>query len=83
VIYNQQTEAEVQQLYAELNSQRRDELTLADDSHNVLTRRDSFPAGVSPARLTAVLVAPDRTVKYASNLSPADSAAGLVQAIVA
>ncbi len=83
VIYNQQTELEVQQLYGELTIHGRDALTLADDTHNVLTSRDSFPAGVSPTRLTAVLVAPDRTVKYASNLNPSDSEAGLIQAIIA
>ena len=83
VIYNQQTQAEVQQLYAGLNIQGRDVLTLADDTHNVLTSRDSFPAGISATRLTAVLVAPDRTVKYATSLSPDDSEAGLVQAIIA
>jgi hypothetical protein len=82
VIYNQRTQAEVQQLYAGLSIQRRELLTLADDTHNVLTSRDSFPAGVSATRLTAVLVAPDRTVKYASSLSPGDSAAGLVEAIL-
>jgi hypothetical protein len=83
VIYNQQTQAEVQELYGELNIQRRDALTLADDTQNVLTSRDSFPAGVSATRLTAVLVAPDRVVKYASSLSPADSDAVLVDAIIA
>jgi hypothetical protein len=83
VIYNQQTQAEVQRLYAGLNIQRRELLTPADDTHNVLTSRDSFPAGVSATRLTAVLVAPNRTVKYASSLSPGDSEAGLVQAIIA
>ena len=83
VIYNQQTRAEVQQLYAGLNSQRRELLTLADDTHHVLTSPDTFPAGISATRLTAVLVAPDRTVKYASSLSPDDSDVGLVQAIFA
>jgi hypothetical protein len=83
VIYNQQTQAEVQQLYAGLNIQLRELVTLAYDTHNVLTSRDSFPAGISPTRLTAVLVAPDRTVKYASSLSPDDSDAGLIQAIIA
>jgi hypothetical protein len=83
VIYDQQTQAEVQQLYGELTIQRRDLLTLADDTRGVLTSRGSLPAGVSATRLTAVLVAPDRTVKYASSLSPNDSAAALVQAIIA
>jgi hypothetical protein len=83
VIYNKQTQAEVRQLWAELNIQSREQLTLADDTHNVLTSPGSFPAGVSATRLTAVLVARDQTVKYASSLSPGDSAAGLVQAIIA
>jgi hypothetical protein len=83
VIYNRQTQAEVEQLYGGLNIQRQDLLRLADDTHNVLTSRDSFPPGISATRLAAVLVAPDRTVKYASSLSPSDSAAGLVQAIIA
>jgi hypothetical protein len=83
VIYNQQTRAEVRHLYLGLNTERRELLTLADDTHNVLTRRDTFPAGVSATRLTAVLVSPDRTVKYASSLSPADSTAGLIEAIIA
>ncbi len=82
VIYNQRTQVGVRQLYGELNIQRRGPLTLADDADNVLTSPNSFPPGVSPTRLTAVLVAPDRTVKYASNLSPSDSDAGLIQAIV-
>jgi hypothetical protein len=83
VIYNQQTQAEVQQLYAGLNFELREYVTLAYDTHNVLTSRGSFPAGISATRLTAVLVAPDRTVRYASSLSPDDSDAGLVQAIIA
>jgi hypothetical protein len=83
VIYNQQTQAEVQQLYTGLSLQLRELVTLADDTHNVLTSRDSYPVDFSATRLTAVLVAPDRTVKYASSLSPDDSDAGLVQAIKA
>jgi hypothetical protein len=82
VIYNQQTQAEVQQLYGELNVQRRGVLYLADDTHSVLTSQDSFPPGISATRLTAVLVAPDQTVKYASSLSPTESQAGLVEAIL-
>jgi hypothetical protein len=83
VIYDQQTQTEVQQLYAELNIEQRAFLTLADDTHNVLTSRDSFPPGVSATRLTAVLVAPDRTVKYASSLNRGDSEADLVRWIIA
>lgn len=83
VLYNQQTQAEVRQLYAGLSIERRELLALADDTHNVFTRPGSFPAGVSATRLTAVLVAPDRTVKFASSLSPTDSMGGLVEAILA
>ncbi len=81
VIYDQQTEAEVQQLYGELSFQRRTVLTLAYDTDNVLTSRASGPAGVSATQLAAVLVGPDRTVKIASGLSPSENTAGLVQAI--
>jgi hypothetical protein len=83
VVYDQQTQAEVQQLYAGLSIQLRELVTLAYDTHNVLTSRDSFPAGIAATRLTAVLVAPNHTVKYASSLSPDDSDTGLVQAIIA
>jgi hypothetical protein len=83
VIYNRQTEDEVLELYGQLSIQRRAFLTLADDTRNVLTARDRFPPGISATRLTAVLVAPDRTVRYASSLSPSDNYAGLVEAIMA
>jgi hypothetical protein len=83
VIYNQQTEAEVLQLYGQLSIQRRAFLTLAYDPRNVLTGRDRFPPGIPATRLTAVLVAPDRTVRYASSLSPSDTDAGLVEGIMA
>jgi hypothetical protein len=83
VIYDQQTQPEVQQLYSELNIEQRGWLTLAYDTHNVLTSRKSFPAGASATQLTAILVAPDRTVRVASGLSPSENTAGLVQAILA
>ncbi|MGH3300715.1 MAG: hypothetical protein ACRDOK_03345 [Streptosporangiaceae bacterium] len=83
VVYNQQTSAEAKQLYGQLDNKRRAALTLAEDTTNVLTSPANFPAGIPATKLTAVLVAPDRTVRYASGLSPKDSQAVLVQAIIA
>jgi hypothetical protein len=83
VVYNQQTRAAVQGLYAQLGRQERRMLHLAEDTTDALTGAASFPAGMSATKLTAVLVAPDRTVKYATGLSPSDSKAALTEAIIA
>ncbi|HXZ66242.1 MAG TPA: hypothetical protein VEH05_16000 [Streptosporangiaceae bacterium] len=82
VVYNRQTKAEVQRLYGQLDSRSRAALVLADDTSDALTRPGSFPPGISAAHLTAILVAPDRTARYASGLSPSDSSTELIQAII-
>jgi hypothetical protein len=83
VVYNQQTKAEVRRLYGQLSPERQAALHLAEDTTHTLTSPVSFPAGIPATQLTAVLVAPDRTVRYAGGLSPKDSQTGLVQAISA
>jgi hypothetical protein len=83
VVYNRQTKAEVQRLYGQLSDQRRYALTLAEDTTNVLTGRATFPDGIPATQLTAVLVAADQTVRYATGLSPRDSTTLLIQAIIA
>jgi hypothetical protein len=82
VVYNKQTKAEVQRLYDQLNNQWRYALTLAEDTTKVLTGRATFPGGIPATQLTAVLVAPDRTVRYATGLSPRDNPTELIQAII-
>ncbi len=82
VVYNRQTKAEVQRLYGQLASRWRAVFMLADDTSDALTRPASFPPGMSAGHLTAILVAPDRTARYASGLSPGDSSTELIQAII-
>jgi hypothetical protein len=83
MVYDQQTKVEVEHIYGQLDYQGQAVLAPAEDSHDVLTNPASFPAGVPASKLTAVLVARDRTVRYASGLSPNDVGSGLVQAITA
>jgi hypothetical protein len=82
LVYNQQTKADVQRLYDQLSNQRKDALILAEDTTGVLTGRTTFPDGIPATQLTAILVAPDRTVRYATGLSPNDNPTELIQAIV-
>ncbi len=82
LIYNQQTRAEVRQLYQQLDSRRQAALTLAADASNVLTSPARYPPGIPAAQLTAILVAPDGTATYAGGLSPRESQAALIQAII-
>ncbi len=81
VVYNQRTSAEVRRLYGQLDARQQRALILAADTASVLTSPTSYPAGIPATQLTAVLVARDGGVRYATRLSPADSDTQLVRAI--
>jgi hypothetical protein len=81
LVYNKRTSAEVEGLYAQLDTDGQTALLLAEDRNHVLTTQGSFPPGVPASKLTAILVGPDRTVRYATGLSPIDGQAALISAI--
>jgi hypothetical protein len=82
LVYNQQTSAEVHWLHGHLDYASQAVLMPAKDTANVLTRPGRFPAAIPARGLTAVLISPDRTLHYASGLSPNDTTLGLLAAMV-
>jgi hypothetical protein len=82
LVYNQWTVREVQHLYSRLDPARQSELTPTDDVDDVLTTAANYPRGIPATQLTAILMSSNRTARYAGGLSPAESSASLIRAII-
>ena len=82
LIYDKQTKAEVERLYGQLPYPQHSALVPALDTAHALTRPATFPPGIPANQLAAVLVAPNRTVRYATGLSPTSGEGGQIEALI-